>query len=95
MAGVAIDVRKHTVFGPKLTFREDAEVYRVTPAILGCAQPALDEANASHGTRIWVTILETTSARVGSGQSGQQQSAIVFGGQLDGLIAVFLGHLQV
>ena len=78
-----------------LTFREDAEIDRLAPAVLWRMESALDEAHAPHGPGLRIAVLEAAGAGELGGQGRQQQSAVVLGGQLYRLLALVFRHLDV
>lgn len=58
-------------------------------------QTAVDQSYAAHRSRFRIAIFEAAGAGKLGGQGGEQERGVVLGGQLDGLLALVLGDLDV
>lgn len=58
-------------------------------------QTAVNQSYAAHRSRFRIAIFEAAGAGKLGGQGGEQERGVVLGGQLDGLLALVLGDLDV
>lgn len=77
------------------TFWEDAGIDRFAPAIFGSVQSAVDESDTAQGAGLGIAVLEAASARELGRHGCKQERVVLLGWQLDRLVALVLGDLDV